>query len=148
MPEHFWATSCPPPWPDFSDLRRSSPALSSTLILYIAYFQFSDSPLFSQHCQSGLLWLPTPHCAAPMLLMGCHATQQYCKFRLSRQVQFLLQKILNKKTTQIKQLEFFCAQKIVTFVFYSLIFVLLVAFYLFCVFVLQKCFVKKKLKLS
>ena len=33
--------------------------------------KFTD---FKQHSQSGHLSLPTPHCAAPVLLTGCHAT--------------------------------------------------------------------------
>ena len=35
--------------------------------------QFFYSPLFFQHSQSGHLQQPTPHCAAPVLLTGCHA---------------------------------------------------------------------------
>ena len=36
--------------------------------------QFFYSPPFSQHSQLGCLWLPTPGCAAPVRLTGCHAT--------------------------------------------------------------------------
>ena len=64
--------------PGFSNLLRSPPALRSTptnfgclLFLIVQASSFLIHPLF-QHSQLGYLWLPTPHCAAPVWLKGYH----------------------------------------------------------------------------
>ena len=41
----------------------------------LIFWLLVDSPLFFQDSQSGHLWLPTPHCAAPGLT-GRHATPE------------------------------------------------------------------------